>query len=243
MSIDDVRVPDSVPVLSAGKHRSPRSGACFMEFASYLAGERWSDHPACTHPLLAALARHVNDCTSAAGRQRLVELVPSVIGLTSDDPRMDVRIALRAATAALPVVAADRVMAVAVLTCQRVLAYLDGLPAGRLDEDSRQALARAPLAADWARRYTAGTAISMRTFRKQGAPSIVRDAVVGVARACVPEPDRLLHDLLVRTIEDCRAWPPPGPHNAGNPPSQELGRLPGRRSRQSPLLHVRGRRP
>jgi len=29
-----------------------------MEFASYLAGERWSDHPACTHPLLAVLARH-----------------------------------------------------------------------------------------------------------------------------------------------------------------------------------------
>ncbi len=28
-----------------------------MELASYLAGERWSDHPACTHPLLAEAAR------------------------------------------------------------------------------------------------------------------------------------------------------------------------------------------
>jgi hypothetical protein len=27
-----------------------------MEFASYLAGERWSDRPACTRPLLAELA-------------------------------------------------------------------------------------------------------------------------------------------------------------------------------------------
>jgi hypothetical protein len=223
VSIDRVRVPASVPVLSPGKHRSPRKGACFMEFASYLAGERWSDHPACTHPLLAALARHVNDCTSAAGRQRLVELVPSVIGLTSDDPRIDVRIALRSATAALPVVAADRVMAVAVLTCQRVLADLDGLAAGRLGDDSRQVLARAPLAADWARRYTAGTAIAVRTFRKQGAPSIVRDAVVGIARACVPEPDRLLHDLLVRTIEDCRAWAPQGPDYAGDPSIPAVG--------------------
>ncbi len=35
-----------------------------MELASYLAGERWSDHPACTHPLLAAVARDVNDYTS-----------------------------------------------------------------------------------------------------------------------------------------------------------------------------------
>ena len=49
--------PSVMPILSAGRHRSPRQGACFMEFASYLAGERWSDHPACTHPLLAALAR------------------------------------------------------------------------------------------------------------------------------------------------------------------------------------------
>ena len=48
--------------------RNPRKGACFMEYASYLAGEDWSDHPACTHPLLAAIARHVNDCTTDAAR-------------------------------------------------------------------------------------------------------------------------------------------------------------------------------
>ena len=54
-------VPDGVPVLSRGRHRSPRRGGCFMEFASFLAGERWSDHPACTHPLLGQLARQVND--------------------------------------------------------------------------------------------------------------------------------------------------------------------------------------
>jgi hypothetical protein len=48
--------PALLPLLSRGKHRSPLKGACFMEFASMLAGERWSDHPACTHPLLAAVA-------------------------------------------------------------------------------------------------------------------------------------------------------------------------------------------
>ena len=36
-----------------------------MELASYLAGERWSAHPPCTHPLLAALARDVNDHTGS----------------------------------------------------------------------------------------------------------------------------------------------------------------------------------
>jgi hypothetical protein len=211
VSTGDVRVPASVPVLSPGKHRSPRKGACFMEFASFLAGERWSDHPACTHPLLAALARHVNDCTTDAGRQRLVELVPSVIGLASDDPHVDVRIALRAAITALPVVAADRVMAVAVLTCQRVLADLDGKPEGWLEDDSRHALAQAPLAANWARRYAAGATVSMQTFRRRAAPNIVQDAVMGIAAACVPEPDRLLRDLLVGAIEDCRARAQPAP--------------------------------
>ena len=63
--------PDRMPILSPGRHRSPRRGACFMEFASYLAGERWSDHPECTHRTLALLARMVNDRTSEAGRARL----------------------------------------------------------------------------------------------------------------------------------------------------------------------------
>ena len=53
MSKAQPQLPDLLPVLSRGKHRNPRKGACFMELASYLAGERWSDHPACTHPLLA----------------------------------------------------------------------------------------------------------------------------------------------------------------------------------------------
>src|SRR6188474_3722894 len=92
--------PDGVPVLSRGRHRSARRGACFMEFASFLAGERWSDHPSCTHPLLAGLARLVNDCTSDANRRRLAPLLPSVIGLTSADVRVDVRIALRCARTA-----------------------------------------------------------------------------------------------------------------------------------------------
>ena len=60
------RTPDHMPVLSRGKHRNARKGACFMEFASYLAGERWSDHPACTHPLLAAMARGSTTCSTTS---------------------------------------------------------------------------------------------------------------------------------------------------------------------------------
>ena len=108
----------------------PLKGACLMELASYLAGERWSDHPACTHPLLASVARLVNDHTSDQGRPNLAELIPSVIGLTGDDLHIDALITLRCATIALPVAAADRqrVLAVSILVCERVLAQLDGRP-------------------------------------------------------------------------------------------------------------------
>lgn len=201
------RLPDSVPMLSQGKHRNPRKGACFMEMASFLAGERWSDHPSCTHPLLASVARLVNDNTSDAGRQELVVLIPSVIGLTSDDPHVEARIAQLAATTALPVVAAERqcVMAVSVLACDRVLAELDDRPPGQFDKRSRAALARAPRAAEWAEEFTRGVASSTGTFRRHAAPRIVRSAVEGIASACVPDPDRMLRDLLTAAIEETAA--------------------------------------
>ena len=208
MSYHNAQPPDLFPILSPGKHRSPRTGACFMEFASLLAGERWSDHPACTHPLLAAVARHVNDHTSDAGRQRLAELIPSVIGLTGEDLHIDARMALRSATMALPVVAAERqrVMAVSVLTCERVLADLDGRAPGSLEEHSRLALADVPHAAAWANRFTSGIWPSRKGFRRQAAPTIVRDAVEGIAQACVPDPDGMLRGLLVQAIDVCASW-------------------------------------
>ncbi|WP_051458745.1 hypothetical protein [Microbispora sp. ATCC PTA-5024] len=195
-----------MPMLSRGKHRNPSKGACFMEFASYLAGERWSDHPACTHPLLAGLARLVNDHTTDAARHRLAGLIPSVIGLTGDDPRIDVRIALRCATESLPVVAHERqlAMAVSILSAEHVLAQLDDRPV-RLEERSREALAQVPDAARWAYTFGRGVRISAKGFRRYAAPNTVQLAVRGIAQACVPDPDPLLRDLLAGAIEDCRA--------------------------------------
>jgi hypothetical protein len=201
------QTPEFVPVLSRGRHRRPAKGACFMELASFLAGERWSDHPKCTQPLLASLARTVNDCTSDQGRSRLAVLIPSVIGLTSDDLRMDAVIALRAARTALPVAAADRqrVMAVAVLTADRVLARLDGRAPQSLQDSTRRALEQAPEAAGWARQFSREIGVSPRGFRRHSAPSTVRCAVLAVAEACVPDPDAVLHDMLAGSISDCVA--------------------------------------
>lgn len=208
MSGYEAHLPEMVPILLRGKHRSPRKGACFMELASYLAGERWSDHPDCTHPLLAAAARDVNDYTSDAGRPRLAGLVPSVIGLTGDDLHLDARIALRCARTALPVVAAERqqTMAVSVLACERVLAALDGRPAGWLEEQSRRALAQVPHAAQWARSFIRDVPISSKDFRRRSAPTTVHAAVEGIAQACVLQPDEMLRDLLIGAIGECAAW-------------------------------------
>ncbi len=206
MYSDLTGTPDAVPVLSRGKHRNPSKGACFMELASFLAGERWSDHPACTHPLLAALARLVNDCTTDVGRGRLAVLIPSVIGLTSDDPHVDVRIALRAATTALPVVNAERqrVMGVSILTAERVLAQLDDTPAGDVAHGSKWAWTQDGSAMRWATAYVRDSHTSLKQFLRYAAPSTVQLAVEGIAVAVVPNPDEILHDLLVATIEECR---------------------------------------
>ena len=71
-------MPDGLPRLTAGAHLVPEDGACLMEYASVLAGEPFSDHPRCTDPLLATLARLVNDATTDAGRHRLAPLAPAL---------------------------------------------------------------------------------------------------------------------------------------------------------------------
>jgi hypothetical protein len=221
-------MPNYVPVLSRGKHRRPRSGACFMEMASFLAGERWSDHPRCTHPLLAGLARLVNDYTSDASRSELAELIPSVIGLTSEDLRVDARIALRCAQVALPVASAERqrIMAVSILTANRVLTDLDDCPPGSLDDQSRTALQQAPEAARWADRFTGKAGISTSGFRRRTAPAIVRSAVRGIAEACILAPDQLLREVLAETICDIAASREHAPHAAGPDAADLADRMP-----------------
>lgn len=200
-------VPDTFPVLSRGRHRNPRRGACFMEMASVLAGERWTDHPRCTHPLLAELARLVNDCASDECRSELAALVPSVIGVTGDDPRIDARIALRCAQTALPIAAAERqsTLAVAILAANRVLAELDGRPSDELDEPSRRALDEVPHAARWAERFIDRAGINPRGFRRHTAAAIVRSSVAGIAQADTADADHIFRELLAGVIAEVAA--------------------------------------
>lgn len=90
------------PALSRGRHRDPRDGGCFMEVASRLAGERWSDHPSCTHPLLAQVAREVNDHSTDDGRRALAPMIPAVVGANPDDHGVAPRLVLVCTAHALP---------------------------------------------------------------------------------------------------------------------------------------------
>ncbi len=202
-----------VPVLSRGKHRNPRKGACFMEFASYLAGEPWSDHPACTHPLLAGVARDVNDCTTDAGRSRLAPLIPSVIGLTPDDPHVVPRVTARCIQEALPVVSQERqyILAVALIVGERQLAVLDGRPLDSMDPASQEALDSVPSATKWARAFTAKAHRGTPDYARRTAPRAVSCAVEGISQACVSDPDERLYRLLNNAIEECKSWVPAKP--------------------------------
>jgi hypothetical protein len=101
MSTDRVHRSDFLPLLARGKRRRPGKGVYFMEFASYLAGERWSEHPACTPPARRAGSAgqrpHLRSGTAGVGRTR-----SNVIGVTGSDLRIDARIALRCARTELP---------------------------------------------------------------------------------------------------------------------------------------------
>ena len=66
--------------LSRGKHASPEDGACVMELASMLAGERFSDRPRAVCPVIASFLRAYNDLAPAAWRQDLVPSAARVVG-------------------------------------------------------------------------------------------------------------------------------------------------------------------
>lgn len=77
------RIPDALPVLGRGRHRSPARGACFLEYTSLLAGEPFGDAPRCVDAELAAVLRHANDVLSSADRPRLLPMLGRAVGLVA----------------------------------------------------------------------------------------------------------------------------------------------------------------
>lgn len=215
-------IPDLVPTLSAGRHRSARKGACFMEFASFLAGERWSDHPSCTDPTLGTLARAVNDTVTDGRRGELTIDIPRVIGLRGDDLRLGLVVSLRAALTALPVANMERqrALAVAVIATTDALAEL-GINRPRAHADAQRALTEVPDAASWARTHLADWRARPSDLARHGCGAIVRTAALGIAQACMEDPDTLLLTMLRAAINDAEVFLNGGAQQAFSVPSAE----------------------
>lgn len=184
-----------------------------MEFASYLAGERWSDHPDCTHPVLAALARDVNDFVGDEHRAELVGLIPEVVGLNGSDPILAVAVAVRAAVAALPVapMEAQHVLSAGALSCDQYLALGEPPGGARLRDEISAALDLVPAQRDWAvkRRQAVGSiSIDEGHLIRKVAPLMVHSATIGLHQAAIPDGPERLVALLRAAIDDVRALIP-----------------------------------
>jgi len=177
-----------------------------MEFASYLAGERWSDHPSCTDPVLASLARGVNDNLTDGRRDEIARDIPRVIGLRGDDSVVGLVVALRAAIAALPVASMERQrsLAIGILALRPVLEER-GVVTPRLDELADRVLADVPDAVAWASKYLTAQTSKSRDLHRSAAEAITRISTTGIAAACIDDPDALLIATLDDAIGDVEA--------------------------------------
>lgn len=92
--------------LKSGSHQDFEHGACVMEAVSYVAGEKWSDHPSCTCPLLTSFAIRLNDRMTDKERKLLVPVIPLLVGTRNDDLQIKKergqRMAFWAVTVCLP---------------------------------------------------------------------------------------------------------------------------------------------
>ena len=72
----------ALPPLSKGAHKHEDEGACVMEAVAYVAGEPWTDRPACACPVISAFMRAWNDdLPTDADRDRLLRpLIPRLAG-------------------------------------------------------------------------------------------------------------------------------------------------------------------
>lgn len=75
----------SLPTPARFAHLHPDDGACLMEYVALLATGRFTDSPPRTHPVLAALARVVNDSVGDPARHALWPLAADLADAYPDD--------------------------------------------------------------------------------------------------------------------------------------------------------------
>ena len=146
-----MKVSDFGPfTLSEGSHENPSEGMCFMEMVSFLAGEEWSDRPACASPVLSRFCVVGNDQMDQSKRDRLQLYVPKMIGTYS--PKHEQARSEYLAWQAI------RVFAPMALEAVGLTAHADALQSAKTLQDARPAARAATRAAVDAARAPDATA-------------------------------------------------------------------------------------
>jgi len=201
-----MRVPDSMPVLTRGKHRRPRSGACLMEYVSVLSGGPFTDAPACTDPTLAAIARAVNDYSGDAMRQRLALLASDLSVAGPLDLTAQQALARRCLLTALPHSCGTRrrVLIVGLLGLERAAAGATaGYSPDTVSLDAEFAMLGCDTAVREAIERIETLPVDLDQHRKRSLAAAIEMAIATIA-ADATDGDELLYRLLVDCLDDHR---------------------------------------
>ena len=77
---DRLEEVEGFDLLAGGHGKNAEGQMCIMEAVAYVAGERWSDSPTCTSPILASFMRQLNDRLSDEKRQELKPFIAKMVG-------------------------------------------------------------------------------------------------------------------------------------------------------------------
>jgi hypothetical protein len=195
-----------MPVLTRGKHRKPRSGACLMEYVSVLAGGPFTDSPRCTDPTLATIARAVNDYSGDEMRQQLALLASDLTIAPPLDVLSQQSLARRCLLTALPLSGGSRrrVLIVALLGVERAAAGASkGYDAADVSLDAEFALLGCDTAVREAIERLEELPVSLPQHHKRGLSTAIEMAIATIAEEA-PDSDELLYRLLVSCLDDHR---------------------------------------
>ena len=201
------RMPDGLPLLRPGRHHRKHSGVCLMEYTSILAGEHFSDHPRCTDPVLATVARAVNDYSTDNGRQRLAILASDLTAASPAGGDAGYALARRCLLTALPFANGERrrVIIVGLLGLDRAAhGRARGWRRGLLDMDTELALLSEPGEIDAAAALLRSQRVPPREYIRRGLPIAIEAAVRTIAREA-DNADEILAALLTGCIGDVQA--------------------------------------
>jgi hypothetical protein len=180
-----------------------------MEYTAVLAGERFSDSPKCTDPVLAALARAVNDVTGDASRQRLAVLASELTTANGGDAAARHAVVRRCLLTALPYADGERRQAliVGLLGLERAAARrCRGWRPDLMCAEVELALLPYDTEVAAAQEFVGSLPVGKREHARRALPASVELAVATIAERA-DGADELLYRLLVECLDDYRSRP------------------------------------